>query len=163
MGIFSRKKDGKSKKKGASQDQYDQQPAKPEWTDGWARTSVEPEEVHELVKRCTEEIKKRGMFHLAPPPPSRHFYNLVYVFSHLGLTGICIWDCHCLRVRHEKLINGLNHSSRSSILAPAFSADFRSQRCSYLYTPFLRRQCTPRRAPGTGAADDRADGNCWCH
>lgn len=67
MGIFSRKKDGKSKKKGASQDQYDQQPAKPEWTDGWARTSVEPEEVHELVKRCTEEIKKRGMSRLGAP------------------------------------------------------------------------------------------------
>lgn len=62
MGVFSRlKKDGKSKKKGASADLYDQQPAKPQWTDAWARTSVEPEEIHELVKRCTEEIKNRGM------------------------------------------------------------------------------------------------------
>lgn len=61
MGLFSRKKDGKSKKKGANGDAYDQQPVKPQWSDAWARTSVEPEEVHELVKRCTEEIKTRGM------------------------------------------------------------------------------------------------------
>lgn len=62
MGVFSRlKKDGKSKKKGANADLYDQQAAKPQWTDAWARTSVEPEEIHELVKRCTEEIKNRGM------------------------------------------------------------------------------------------------------
>lgn len=62
MGMFSRRKgkDGKSKKKGANQE-LDQQPAKPRWTDAWARTSVEPEEIHELVKRCTEEIKSRGM------------------------------------------------------------------------------------------------------
>ena len=60
--MFTRRKgkDGKSKKKGAN-DEVDQQPAKPRWTDAWARTSVEPEEVHELVKRCTEEIKSRGM------------------------------------------------------------------------------------------------------
>lgn len=59
--MFSRRKgkDGKSKKKGANPD-LDQQPAKPRWTDAWARTSVEPEEIHELVKRCTEEIKSRG-------------------------------------------------------------------------------------------------------
>lgn len=59
--MFTRRKgkDGKSKKKGAN-DEADQQPAKPRWTDAWARNSVEPEEVHELVKRCTEEIKSRG-------------------------------------------------------------------------------------------------------
>lgn len=65
--MFSRRKgkDGKSKKKGANPD-LDQQPAKPRWTDAWARTSVEPEEIHELVKRCTEEIKSRGT------PPISH-------------------------------------------------------------------------------------------
>lgn len=81
MGLFSRKKDGKSKKKGGSQDQYDQQPAKPQWTDGWARTTVEPEEVHELVKRCTEEIKKRGM----PSAPSR-----VEAHRAASATSLCI-------------------------------------------------------------------------
>lgn len=60
MGLFSRKKDGKSKKKGANADQDDLQLAKPQWTDAWTRTWVEPEEIHELVKRCTEEIKTRG-------------------------------------------------------------------------------------------------------
>lgn len=65
--MFTRRKgkDGKSKKKGANPE-LDQQPAKPRWTDAWARTSVEPEEIHELVKRCTEEIKSRGM------PPISH-------------------------------------------------------------------------------------------
>lgn len=60
-GLFSRlKKDGKSKKN-AGTDLLDQQPAEPKWTDAWARTTVEPEEIHELVRRCTEEIKSRGM------------------------------------------------------------------------------------------------------
>lgn len=61
-GLFSRlkHKDGKSKKKGATADSFDQQPSKPAWTDAWTRTIVEPEEIHELVKRCTEEIKNRG-------------------------------------------------------------------------------------------------------
>ncbi|KAJ0104162.1 hypothetical protein J7T55_000513 [Diaporthe amygdali] len=89
MGMFSRRKgkDGKSKKKGAN-DELDQQPAKPKWTDAWARTSVEPEEVHELVKRCTEEIKSRALdqpFLLLPFRPTsdpsavrtfvRHFFD----------------------------------------------------------------------------------------
>lgn len=61
MGVLSRlKKDGKSKKTRANAEHDAQQPAKPQWTDAWARTSVEPEEVHELIKRCTEEIKNRG-------------------------------------------------------------------------------------------------------
>ncbi|KAG8163735.1 hypothetical protein KVR01_007032 [Diaporthe batatas] len=89
MGMFTRRKgkDGKSKKKGANDD-ADQQPAKPRWTDAWARTSVEPEEVHELVKRCTEEIKSRALdqpFLLLPFRPTsdpsavrtfiRHFFD----------------------------------------------------------------------------------------
>lgn len=87
--MFTRRKgkDGKSKKKGAN-DEVDQQPAKPRWTDAWARTSVEPEEVHELVKRCTEEIKSRALdqpFLLLPFRPTsdpsavrtfiRHFFD----------------------------------------------------------------------------------------
>lgn len=59
MGVFSRlKKDGKSKKKGDVG--LSEEPVGPQWTDAWARTVVEPEEIHELVKRCTEEIKNRG-------------------------------------------------------------------------------------------------------
>jgi hypothetical protein len=61
-GLFSRLKgkDGKSKKKGAN-DLDQQQPTKPQWTDAWTRTYVEPEEVHELIRCCTEELKARGM------------------------------------------------------------------------------------------------------
>lgn len=36
-------------------------PAKPKWSDAWARTSVEAEEVQELLKGCTIELKSRGM------------------------------------------------------------------------------------------------------
>lgn len=83
MGLFSRKKDGKSKKKGANGDAYDQQPQQPQWTDAWARTSVEPEEVHELVKRCTEEIKNRGMLprRASPPPPHAAFLQPPFVLG----------------------------------------------------------------------------------
>lgn len=72
-GLFSRlkHKDGKSKKKGATADSLDQQPAKPAWTDAWTRTSVEPEEIHELVKRCTEEIKTRGTTPIYLAAPAR--------------------------------------------------------------------------------------------
>ncbi|PSR87167.1 hypothetical protein BD289DRAFT_367470 [Coniella lustricola] len=62
MGVFSRlKKDGKSKKKGDAG--LNDVPVGPQWTDAWARTIVEPEEIHELVKRCTEEIKNRALDH----------------------------------------------------------------------------------------------------
>lgn len=36
-------------------------PAKPKWSDAWTRTSVEAEEVQELLKGCTIELKSRGM------------------------------------------------------------------------------------------------------
>ncbi|CAN8100874.1 unnamed protein product [Discula destructiva] len=93
MGLFSRKKDAKSKNKGG-QDQHDQQPAKPAWTDGWARSSVEPEEIHELVKGCTGELKKRALDHpflLLPfrptsdPSAARNFIR--HFFDGNGLRG----------------------------------------------------------------------------
>lgn len=62
-GLFSRlkAKDGfKSKKKNAANDQADQVPTKPQWEDAWTRKTVEPEEVHELIRCCTEELKSRG-------------------------------------------------------------------------------------------------------
>ncbi|KAI1064947.1 hypothetical protein LB507_000190 [Fusarium sp. FIESC RH6] len=95
-GLFSRLKgkDGKSKKKGAN-DSENEQPTKPQWTDAWARTTVEPEEVHELIRCCTEELKARGLDHpflLLPYRPTsdpsavrsfiRHFFE-----SHATLRG----------------------------------------------------------------------------
>lgn len=65
--IFSRLKgkDGptkisKSKKNGNLDHLTNQLPQKPQWEDGFARTTVEPEEVQELVHRCTSELKARG-------------------------------------------------------------------------------------------------------
>ncbi|KAH7155428.1 hypothetical protein B0J13DRAFT_226060 [Dactylonectria estremocensis] len=93
-GLFSRLKgkDSKSKKKGKDSDS---QPLQPRWTDAYARTSVEPEEVHELIRCCTEELKARALAHpflLLPFRPTsdpsavrtfvRHFFE-----SHQNLRG----------------------------------------------------------------------------
>ncbi|KAK8122440.1 hypothetical protein PG984_011110 [Apiospora sp. TS-2023a] len=64
-GLFSRMrgKDGQGKtksKKGANVDDLTHQlPQKPTWEDAYARTSVDPEEVGELIHACTEELKAR--------------------------------------------------------------------------------------------------------
>lgn len=34
--------------------------SKPQWTDSWLRTRVDPEEVAELLRGCTRELKTRG-------------------------------------------------------------------------------------------------------
>ncbi|TLD34070.1 hypothetical protein PspLS_01344 [Pyricularia sp. CBS 133598] len=93
--IFSRLKgkDGptkisKSKKNGNLDHLTNQLPQKPQWEDGFARTTVEPEEVQELVHRCTAELKARGLdipFLLLPFRPTsnpsavrtfiRHFFD----------------------------------------------------------------------------------------
>lgn len=65
--IFSRirGKDGngklKSKKNNGLANAADQLPPKPRWDDAYARTTVEPEEIHDLINRCTGELKARGM------------------------------------------------------------------------------------------------------
>lgn len=61
-GLFSRLKgkDSKSKKKGAVNDLADSAPSEPQWDDAWTRKTVEPEEIHELLRCCTEELKARG-------------------------------------------------------------------------------------------------------
>ncbi|KAI0799484.1 hypothetical protein GGR55DRAFT_692667 [Xylaria sp. FL0064] len=63
-GLFSRirGKDGKAKsKKNGYADSTPQLPTKPRWEDAYARTSVEPEEVQDLINRCTVELKARVM------------------------------------------------------------------------------------------------------
>ena len=35
-------------------------PPKPRWADAWSRKDVEPEEVQELLRGCTLELKSRG-------------------------------------------------------------------------------------------------------
>lgn len=50
---------GKGKK--GQQQAIDAAPPKPTWTDAWTRTSVEPEEIQELLRGCTLELKSKGM------------------------------------------------------------------------------------------------------
>ncbi|OJJ48607.1 hypothetical protein ASPZODRAFT_130697 [Penicilliopsis zonata CBS 506.65] len=48
-------------------------PAKPRWTDAWQRTEVAPEEVHDLIRGCTQELKARALdtpFLLLPYRPA---------------------------------------------------------------------------------------------
>lgn len=64
MPFFSRvfkSKNSASKKKVKESDVVNGAPPKPKWEDAWQRTSVEPEEVAELLHGCTQEIKSRGM------------------------------------------------------------------------------------------------------
>ena len=35
-------------------------PVKPQWSDAWLRTRVDPDEVVELLRGCTQELKARG-------------------------------------------------------------------------------------------------------
>jgi len=61
--LFSRLKgrDGKLKsKKGAHDQLANQQPLKPRRDDAWTRKTIEPEEVQQLIRFCTEELKARG-------------------------------------------------------------------------------------------------------
>jgi hypothetical protein len=71
VSLFSRLKgkDGRGKKKGP--DDANVAPALPAWTDAWSRDSVEPEEIQELVRKCTEEVKARGAFFFFFPLPPR--------------------------------------------------------------------------------------------
>ncbi|KAH8899411.1 hypothetical protein GQ53DRAFT_777107 [Thozetella sp. PMI_491] len=92
--LFSRLKgkDGPNKiksKKGTHLDALaNQLPPKPRWEDAWTRTTLEPEEIQELVRRCTEELKARALDHpflLLPFRPTsdpsavrtfvRHFFD----------------------------------------------------------------------------------------
>ncbi|CAH0056668.1 unnamed protein product [Clonostachys solani] len=89
-GLFARLKgkDSKSKKKAALNDLANAAAAKPQWDDAWTRQSVEPEEIHELLHFCTEELKARALDHpflLLPFRPTsdpsavrtfvRHFFD----------------------------------------------------------------------------------------
>ncbi|KAF5519610.1 Morphogenesis-related protein MSB1 [Colletotrichum aenigma] len=89
--LFSRLKgkDGATKKKkGANFDPADHLPAKPRWDDAYTRKTVEPEEIQDLIRRCTEELKARALDHpflLLPFRPTsdpsavrtfiRHFFD----------------------------------------------------------------------------------------
>ena len=63
MPFFSRvfkPRDTSSTKKVKSQANGILAPHKPQWSDAWLRTRVDPEEVSELLRGCTLELKSRG-------------------------------------------------------------------------------------------------------
>lgn len=63
MPFFSRvfrSKDSSATKKQAKPAAVDPTPARPKWTDAWQRTEVAPEEVADLVRGCSQELKARG-------------------------------------------------------------------------------------------------------
>ena len=68
MPFFSsifRNKDAAAKKHAKQNGMVRAEPPKPRWEDAWQRTEVEAEEIQELLRECTFEIKSRGM----PPFP----------------------------------------------------------------------------------------------
>ncbi|KAK5992756.1 Morphogenesis-related MSB1-like protein [Cladobotryum mycophilum] len=64
-GLFSRLKskdfDFRNKRKNAINDLVEVIPQKPKWDDAYTRKTVEPEEIQELLRRCTDELKSRGL------------------------------------------------------------------------------------------------------
>ncbi|TPX09286.1 uncharacterized protein E0L32_009478 [Thyridium curvatum] len=118
-GFFSRLKgkDGSSKAKSKKQAHLDalasQLPQKPKWDDAYARKTVEPEEIQELVRRCTEELKARALDHpflLLPFRPTsdpsavrtfvRHFFD-----SHATMRGEAL--IQELRMAEPMVISGV--------------------------------------------------------
>jgi len=95
-GFFSRLKgkDGPSKiskKKGIPQNIVNETPQKPQWTDAWTRKTVDPEEVQELLRGCTLELKSKGtslldIFPLSIMHDASHFTSSVALH---GLIGSC--------------------------------------------------------------------------
>jgi hypothetical protein len=66
--LFSRLKgkDGPTKlaksKKNGPQGGVQEAAPKPAWEDAWLRKTVEPDEVQELLRGCTLELKSRGVY-----------------------------------------------------------------------------------------------------
>lgn len=76
MPFFSRvfrSKDSNAVKKQSKPAVADPAPAKPRWKDAWQRTEVGPEEVQDLIRGCSQELKARALdtpFLLLPFRPS---------------------------------------------------------------------------------------------
>jgi len=118
--LFSRLKgrDGKGKKKNGLDDLANQQPQKPRWDDAWTRKTIEPEEVHELIRFCTQELKARGMTSNLGPAARAH---------HMNGRSLARILCHSRKLT-------VPCSSRSPIPPAPVPPDFRSERRPYFYT-----------------------------
>jgi len=143
MGFFSRSKgkDGATKvksKKGAAQP-TNETPPQPRWEDAWTRTSVEPEEVQELLRGCTLELKSRGMYLSNSSGYRLCTMPLPFFVALHGLIGFC--------------------SFGYAISPSTFQTNFRSKCGKNLYSTFLRWQ--PWNVwgdPCTGIEVDRTHG-----
>jgi len=61
MPFFRKKKDGdRAASKAAKRDNLPAVPQKPRWEESWARKQAAPDEIHELIHVCTQEMKSRG-------------------------------------------------------------------------------------------------------
>ena len=54
------KRENANAKKSVGQTAAAEQPTGPRYSDGWLRPAVAPEEVQELLRGCTNEMKARG-------------------------------------------------------------------------------------------------------
>ncbi|KAL2835093.1 hypothetical protein BDW59DRAFT_3181 [Aspergillus cavernicola] len=71
--VFRGKDSNATKKSSKSPAAENIGPAKPTWTDAWQRTEIAPEEVQQLLRACTQELKARALqtpFMLLPFRPS---------------------------------------------------------------------------------------------
>lgn len=141
-GIFSRiskARDARQKKKHALNDLTNSLPAKPTWDDAYTRKSVDPEEIAELLRCLTEEIKTRGMVHFF------FFFFFFGIFS--SRRNRCL------------LIPPRARRTRPPVPSPAISTDLRSERRSYLCSQLFRSQPqAARRGSVAGASPRRANG-----
>ncbi|KAI9927748.1 hypothetical protein MW887_002600 [Aspergillus wentii] len=71
--VFRNKDSGSIKKATKSPVVEEPEPEKPTWTDAWQRAEIAPEEVQDLLRGCTQELKLRALdtpFLLLPFRPS---------------------------------------------------------------------------------------------
>jgi hypothetical protein len=97
-----------SKKKGAQQADASDAPAKPQWDDAWTRTQVDPEEIQELLRGCTLELKSKGT--------ELHDSHPLLVMQRAMQYIVAL---------HELTVS---HSSGYAVHASAFPTNFGSQR-----------------------------------
>jgi len=92
MPFFSRvfrSRDAAASKRQIKQNGVDQRvAAKPQWADAWLRTEVSPDEVQELLRGCTLELKARGSSN--PSSTVKHYHQP----SHLCDVIFAVFDRH---------------------------------------------------------------------
>ncbi|KAJ5396646.1 hypothetical protein N7509_004759 [Penicillium cosmopolitanum] len=59
--VFRGKDSSATKKQSKPTATADPTPARPKWTDAWQRTEIAPEEVADLVRGCSQELKARAL------------------------------------------------------------------------------------------------------